>query len=249
MTANTLQGPLGLIVPPASGEVPYDGAILYPNAKFIARGLALPSVSPEGYDQVIDRVADLACELALDGAIAISLMGTSLSFYRGADFNRQLMRVMHKASNRPCTTMSQAVLNALEAVGAKKVAIATAYIDTVNQSLVRFLEENDYTVNGILGMAMTDVAAIQAVDTDALVQLCHQAWQKHGPADALILSCGGLKTLDVIKQMEAALGVPVISSSPTGFWDVMRTAGLDSRSPGHGAIFELPPPAAPRRNY
>jgi arylmalonate decarboxylase len=62
--------------------VPSDGAALYgARVGFIARGLGLGEISPRGYEAVIDRVVELAVELDRAGASAVSLMGTSLSFF------------------------------------------------------------------------------------------------------------------------------------------------------------------------
>ena len=137
---------LGLIVPPAAGDVPPEGPALYAGrAAFRARGLGLAEISNRGYDAVIDRVATLAAELAADGAQALSLMGTSLSFYRGGQANEELKRVMTLASGLPATTMSDAVVRGLRAVGARRVAVATAYIDEVNRQLDAFLRESGFT--------------------------------------------------------------------------------------------------------
>jgi arylmalonate decarboxylase len=57
-------------------------------------------------------------------------------------------------------------------------------------------------------------------------------------ADGIFISCGGLLTLDVLAPLEAKLGLPATASSPAGFWDVMRLAGLDPASPGFGRLFE-----------
>ena len=92
---------LGLIVPPRAGEVPLDGPALYGDrVRFIARGLGLAEISTRGYEEVIDRVVELAVELAASGARAISLMGTSLSFYRGAAFNDELEAEMARLLGR-----------------------------------------------------------------------------------------------------------------------------------------------------
>ena len=89
---------IGMIVPPAAGAVPPEPLELYgARARFIAEGLALKALSPEGYDAVIERVAALAVRLKSRGAEAISLMGTSLSFYRGAAFNDELIATMKAA--------------------------------------------------------------------------------------------------------------------------------------------------------
>lgn len=230
--------PIGLIVPPASGEVPGDASTLYPHIPFIARGLGLPSVSPAGYDQVIDAVTRVACDLVAAGAGTVSLMGTSLSFYRGAAFNRELQHSMEAATGKPCTTMSNAVLRAIEALGLKRVVLATAYIDDVNQRLTSFLASCGVQVEAALGLELTDVAAIENVDTPTLIDLCERAWKASPQADGIVLSCGGLRTLDALPVVEQSTGVPVVSSSPAGLWDVVRAAGLDARIQGHGHMLQ-----------
>ncbi len=233
---------LGLIVPPAHGQVPSDGAALYgpDRVRFIARGLALGEISTRGYEGVIDRVVGLAEDLARDGARAVSLMGTSLSFFRGAAFNAELEAEMTRRTGLPCTTMSNAIIRALRTLDVARVAVATAYIDDVNERLVRYLAANDLSVTAIEGLSITGVDEVGKVPTSALVRLCESV-QAAGPgADGILISCGGLLTLDAISAVEAKLGIPVVSSSPAGFWDMMRVAGLDSRSPAGGRLFAAP---------
>lgn len=236
---------LGLIVPPAAGEVPPEGPALYAGrADFEARGLGLAEISNRGYDAVIDRVAALAADLSAAGAQALSLMGTSLSFYRGGRANEELKQVMARASGLPCTTMSDAVVRGLRAVGARRVAVATAYIDEVNRQLDAFLRESDFEPTALQGLSITDVQAVGEVGTAALVDLCRSVWQAQPGADAILISCGGLRTLEAARQVEAELGVPVVSSSPAGFWDLMRTAGLPGHSEGNGMLFQAQAMAA-----
>ena len=101
---------IGMIVPPASGEVPPEPPILYPMLNFIAEGLALPRLTPKGYDTVIEDTAGLAIKLKERGAEAIALMGTSLSFYRGPAGNRAVIEAMREATDLPVTTMTNSVL-------------------------------------------------------------------------------------------------------------------------------------------
>lgn len=214
---------VGLIVPPLSGEVPPE-ALMYPEIDFIAEGLGLRSVDPEGYDEVISSVVEKAKKLVQRGAQAVSLMGTSLSFYRGHEANEQMIKIMEQESGVPCTTMSQAILRALEAVEAKKIAIATSYVDVVNEHLVAFMQAGGYEVTSCVGLGVNGVEAMAQIGTKQLVDLCLKAYETGEiKADAILLSCGGLRTLETIKEVEQHLGIPVIASSPAGFWDV---AGL-----------------------
>ena len=72
-----------------------------------------------------------------------------------------------------------------------------------------------------------------------LVALCEKVYRAEPRSDGILISCGGLLTLDAIAVVEARLGVPVVSSSPAGFWDLMRVAGLDSRAPGGGRLTQV----------
>ncbi|HEX7440528.1 MAG TPA: arylmalonate decarboxylase [Caldimonas sp.] len=240
MTRAATPACLGLIVPPRAGEVPADGPALYGDrVRFIARGLGLAEISTRGYEEVIDHVVELAADLAANGAQALSLMGTSLSFFRGARFNAELEAEMARRTGLPCTTMSNAIVRGMRALGLRRVAVATAYIDEVNDRLAAYLGASELVATTVKGLAITGVVEVGQVPTDTLVALCEEVYRARPGSEGILISCGGLLTLDAIGIVEARLGVPVVSSSPAGFWDLMRVAGLDSRSVGHGRLFEI----------
>jgi arylmalonate decarboxylase len=176
-------------------------------------------------------------ELKAEGVSAVSLMGTSLSFFRGATFNRQLEVEMARATGLPCTTMSNAIVGGLRSLNIRRVAVATAYIDEVNVQLRRYLEQSDFETLALEGLSISDVQEVGAVPTQVLVDLSRRVFEAQPGADGILISCGGLVTLDAVREVEALLQVPVVSSSPAGFWDLVRTAGLDARAPGHGRLF------------
>ena len=230
---------IGLIVPPAHGQVPQDGADLYGGRyRFIARGLGIGGVSPEGFAPVIDTVLDRARELRAAGADVISLMGTSISFYRGPEFTESLRAAMQEATGVPCTTMSHAIVAALRRLGIRRVAVATSYIAGLNDKLVAYLTHAGFTVTAIEGMSITGVKEVGEVTTQALVDLSKEVYARDSSADGIFISCGGLLTLDAIRQLEDELDVPVTASSPAGFWDVVRLGGWDPRSKGFGRLFD-----------
>jgi arylmalonate decarboxylase len=94
--------------------------------EFLVETLGLESMTPDGYDAVIDRIGPGASRLKARGAEAIVLMGTSLSFYRGEEFNQRLTRTLEQSSGLPGVTMSSAIIEGLQIVGARNVAVATA---------------------------------------------------------------------------------------------------------------------------
>ena len=230
---------IGMIVPPAEGKVPPEPPQLYPDLDFIAAGMALPELTPEGYDSVIGLTAALARDLKARGAEAISLMGTSLSFYRGPAGNAQVLRAMQEATGLPVTTMTDSVLQALAAFGVQRIAVGTAYTDAVNGPLTAYLSASGYEVAGLEALHLTGVAEIQATTEDGLIGLGERALRASPGAEALFISCGGLRTLPVIPVLEERFGLPVISSATAGAWGAARITGHTGRAEGHGRLFEL----------
>lgn len=233
---------IGLIVPPGHGRVPSDARLLYGDRiDFIARGLGIAAISPAGFNPVIDAIVDNALKLRDAGAQAISMMGTSISFYRGAAFTDDLRARMQEATGVPCTSMSHAIVAALRELRVRRVAVASSYIDELNDRLTDYLAAHGFEVTAIEGMSLTGVEEVAAVDPATLLAHADAVYRKDPSADGVFISCGGLLTLDVIAPLEQMLGRPVTASSPAGFWDVVRLAGLDPASPGFGSLFEPEP--------
>jgi arylmalonate decarboxylase len=228
---------LGLIAPPADYPVPDEGLTLYKsNIRFTVFGLGLKSMTPEGYDSVIDKILPAAERQAKEGANAIVIFGTSLTFYKGAAFNQKLIDDVRKATGLRTTSMSTAVVDGLKAVGAKRIAAATAYNDEVNRRLGVFLRESGFEVLTLSGLGLEAIGEPGKVSQETLQKFCAGVFAKAPKADALLVSCGGLRTLEIVAPLEATCRVPVVSSTPHALWAGMRLLGLNVKAPGYGRL-------------
>jgi arylmalonate decarboxylase len=226
---------LGMIFPPANYPVPPEAARMYPKGvRFLAIGVGLPSMTPEGYDSVIDKIVPSAIELKKQGANAISIMGTSLTFYKGAAFNKQLQDAVTKATGLPSTTMSNGIIEGLKAAGARKVAVATAYQDEVTNRLNAFLRENGFEVVASKGLGI--LLNVPQEAQDGLFDFSAAVKESAPTADSLLVSCGALKTLDLLAPLEKRCKVPVVSSQPHGLWNGVKLLGLNARVQGYGSV-------------
>ena len=70
-----------------------------------------------------------------------------------------------------------------------------------------------------------------------LLQLGRDAYETSSRADALVMSCGALRTLDVIVPLEGHIKVPVVSSTPYGLMNGVRLLGVAPRVRGVGMVF------------
>src|SRR5258708_21700677 len=146
--------PIGLVVPFASDTVPEEGLQMYPGVRFVARGVGVRSLTPTGYDSAWEGILPAAEHLAGLGVDAVMVIGTSLTFYRGADAHEELMAKLRAATGLPVSTMSQAVVDGLRSFGARRIAVATAYADEVNDRLQAFLIANRFEVLALDGVVL-----------------------------------------------------------------------------------------------
>ena len=82
---------------------------------------------------------------------------TSGSFIKGMGWDQECIKRIEKASGSPGLTTSTAVMEALNALGAKSVAVLTPYPDATNEAERKFLENNGVHVTNIAGMDMSGV--------------------------------------------------------------------------------------------
>jgi arylmalonate decarboxylase len=188
----------------------------------------------EGYDEAVPRILPEAQRLAKAGARIVSVFGSSLTFYKGAKWHQELIEKVSKATGLPATTQSAGLLDGLKVANAKRVAIATAYTDVVTGRLKVFLEEHGFEVTAAKGLGFERIPEGAATES-ILFKLGVEAY-KNSKADALVMSCGALKTLDLIVPLENEVKVPVVSSTPHGLMNAVRLLGVSPRSKGFGIV-------------
>src|SRR5437588_343846 len=228
---------LGLIFPPLNYPIPSDAKALYPTrVRFLGDGVGLSGgMTIEGYEEAIPRMLPAAERLAKQGAKAISMFGSSITFYKGAKFNEELMQKITKLTGLPATTQSNGLVDGLRVANARRVALATAYTDIVTERLKSFLEEHGFNVTFAKGLGYERIPQ-SAATHEILFKLGADAYASSKKADALVVSCGALKTLDLIVPLENEIKVPVVSSTPHGLMNGVRLLGVSPRTRGFGMV-------------
>jgi arylmalonate decarboxylase len=228
---------LGLIFPPLNYPIPPDAHRLYPKGvEFLSGGVGLPGgMTLEGYDEAIPRVLPAAEKLAKQGAQVISVFGSSLTFYKGRTFNEELTQKVTNLTGCPATTQSNGLVDGLKVAGARRVALATAYTDIVTNRLKIFLEEYGFEVTSAKGLGLVQIPEGAATEK-ILFKLGAEAYANSKKADALVMSCGALRTLDLIVPLEKEINVPVVSSTPHGLMNGVRLLGVSPRAQGFGMV-------------
>jgi arylmalonate decarboxylase len=240
---------IGLVVPFARDEVPVEGRKMYPDVTFVPKGVGVRSLTPEGYDPAMAAILPAAEHLAREGVDAIMVIGTSLTFYKGYDAHEALLEKLRAATGLPVSTMSAAVVDGLRAVGASRVAVATAYGDEVNARLRDFLTQAGFSVASLEAFGITEFGGAgkksEAEIIDLGIAACDAAREAASDPDGLLISCGGLLTLNCAVPIEARCDVAVVTSTQAAFWSALQLAGLSGQLAGYGRMLEQAPAPAP----
>ena len=137
----------------------------------------------------------------------IVLGATAPSFLKGAGYDREVIARIEKATGKPATTTSTALLRALRFLGAKRIVLGSAYDDKVNAIAQGFLEANGFKVVAARGLGMVDNLAVGRLGPESAYELARGA--DRTDADAMVLACTNWRTMDAIERLERELGKPV----------------------------------------
>lgn len=191
------------------------------------------SITVESLSRQADDLARAASTLLPDGSLdVISYACTSGSLVIGEE--RVFAELSKGAPGAKTTSLISGVLRALRQVGAKRVSVATPYLDEINAREVTYMEDAGFEICEIRGLNLEKDSDMIRVRPDVIAELA--ASVDRPDADAVFISCGALRSIDVVDALEQRLGKPVICSNQAMMWDTLRLAGINDRIDGYGQL-------------
>ncbi|MGJ9407170.1 Asp/Glu/hydantoin racemase [Nesterenkonia aurantiaca] len=157
---------------------------------------------------------------------------SSGSFVRGRAGQEELVRAMNDAGSREAVTASGAVVEALSALGIRRVATATPYLPSLSLLMESFLNEYGVGVTGSAELGLD--RRIWEVPYAQTAELIRQA--DTPDAEAIVVSCTNLPTYDLIAPLEAELGKPIITANQATMWSGLRRLGRLANGEGQSLL-------------
>lgn len=160
---------------------------------------------------------------------------TSATLTHGPDFDRQLASKIKASSGAATITAAGALVNALEALNIQRIAFASPYVHAINEMAIGFLSQD-----GIETVSRSEVTETLtndgqgALSPQAVLELGLRA--DHPDAEALVLSCTDMRSIEIIDQLEAATGKPVITSNQAMLYQALQTIGFSEALRGFGTL-------------
>lgn len=226
---------LGLIVPPTNSVNEAEWQQMMPEGvTFHSHRMKLHAAGDAS------MMPDLLGAIGLLGQVRPDAIAYACTAGSMTTPSSQMPDAASEQSGHRVLTTSHALILALRAVGAKRISVATPYADALNDHEVAFLAAHGIDTLAIAGIGIGAGGPHEYVRIaqTSLADVRAHALATFDPAsDALLLACTDFPTLPLIAELEAELGVPVISSNTATLWAMLRACGVTDTVRNGGQLF------------
>lgn len=205
---------LGLIVPSSNTVAEQDfQTIAGDDLTVHTARMFLESTTAEAEREMLAAPAlQAATDLGTARCDVIVFSCTSAGALIGIAGEQALIDELARRGRAPVVSTNAAVADRLREIGARRIAVVTAYVDELNRDIEATLTVRGFEVTEIHGMGITDNVAIASVGVDEIVEYT-RATVTRRDVDALFVSCTNLQAMAASPRLEAEMGVPVITSN------------------------------------
>ncbi|MBU2888123.1 maleate cis-trans isomerase family protein [Celeribacter halophilus] len=222
---------VGLIVPSSNTNFEPDCAMLAPS------GVTLHAVRSGGYNvnaipdsALMRRFAreslDQCVTLLIDARVDMVIYGcTSATLSEGPVYDRQFCDELEEKAGVPSITAAGALIEAVNSIGARRVAFTSPYVAALSAESVSFIRESGIEVVSELGFKeeLSSLGQNALTPQDAYDMALRV---DHPDAEAIVISCTDYRALEAVPAIEAALGKPVITSNQAQMFVCLTRMGL-----------------------
>lgn len=183
------------------------------------------TLKPEDLPAYVAQAMRLATAFADDSIDLVVYGCTAAGFMAGPSRDAGIAAELAAVTGKPVVTTANAMIAALQHLGARNVAVVTPYLDLVNERLRAFLEQSGIKVGILASFRAKNVRDLAAITPAQIAALAREVMRASG--DALFIACSQLPTFEILGDLERESGRPVWSSIRATAWQagVVSTRG------------------------
>lgn len=137
-----------------------------------------------------------------------------------------------------CTTPITAAIAGLKALGCRRIAMLTPYVDAINRMMRDFVQAQGLDVPVFGSFSHENDNEVARIDA-ASVRRAALELGRHKDVDAVFVSCTSIRLAHFAASLEAELGKPVTSSNHAMAWHALRLSGVADKLPRWGRLYTV----------
>jgi maleate isomerase len=227
---------VGLIIPSSNRMVEEEMAPAFPHGISVhVTRLRMTGGHRLAFDQLLPGVEEATRALVDARCDVVAFHCTANSMEGGSDGEQQILATLARAGAPQATTTITAIQRAFDALGAKRIVLITPYSAGTTEHEAEFLRQAGYDVLSAQGFALAG--------SDAYCATPPQFWRDRAieaarpDADAYLISCANISVFGVIRELEARLERPLVTSNQAVIWDALRLLNWQDRRGCPGRLF------------
>jgi maleate cis-trans isomerase len=181
------------------------------------------------------RLGEGATELRRRSVDSAMWACTSGSFVFGVDGARQQAKAVEELVGVPASSTSLAFVDALHAMGVRRVAVAATYPVDIAGLFEKFLADCGIGVKKVSGLGI--ITAVESASLGREQVLALATANNHPDAEAVLLPDTALHTVAWLEALNEACGKPVLTANQVTVWQALRLAGHPAKQRGLGRLF------------
>lgn len=182
----------------------------------------------------LDKAAELVGHAEPD---AIAFHCTAVSTY-APHLAEEIRGRITAATGRPALATADGILEALRLLETRRVLLVTPYLQPVHEREIGYLEAQRVAVVGGSYLGVNTNIEMARIPPAAIADQVRKA-AKGVDADLCFISCTAIRSAGLIADLEAELGMPVITSNQVMAWHALKSLKVSARVPGFGRLFDL----------
>ena len=230
---------IGVIVPSVNTVVePWFSAVCPPGVTLHAARMFLDNDFTTKALVRMDREEGLRAlkQLMSCRPASVAYCCTASSIVQGLEYDGRLNHELNQAAGVPAFTATSAIIEALHALGARRIAVCSPYTKVIDDAEHEFFSAAGFEILGAAHLGIADAFKLADPTADEIFALAQRAW--HAEADATLITCLNLNSQSVIDDLERHSGKPVITSTQATLWKLLRAAGVEDRIQGYGTLLK-----------
>lgn len=227
-------GRVGLLIPSVNRAAePQLRAMLPKSIGLAVTRLRLRDASEHSLLAMANSVETGAELLADAGVDLIVFHCTAVSTY-SRELEASILRRITSASGVKAIATSQALVDSLRALDARRLVMLSPYPQDVNAREGAYFESHGFEVLGFGGCLCPTAEDMMSVTPADWASMAGE--KADDRADAYLLSCTTTRAAEAAEAIEAALGKPVVTSNTAVAWACMQALRIPRRIDGFGAL-------------
>ncbi|MCS2608142.1 maleate cis-trans isomerase family protein [Halomonas dongshanensis] len=192
-------------------------------AHFSRFGVTEIALSQRALGQFDDTHVLAAAKLLADARVdVIGWSGTSAGWL-GFDHDVTLCQRIKAETGIQATTSMLALNEIMTDHGVREFGLVTPYTDDVQQRILANYHAEGFTIVAEDHLSISENFAFAEVSAETLTAQVRRVAEQGAPL--IVVACTNLNSAQLVAQWEAELGVPILDTTATVVWKMLRMTG------------------------